>query len=355
MTRPPAVEHARRFIENPEAGQFEDTALEVYHFQYEQSQPYRRFCQSLGKTPGSVEHWSEIPALPTAAFKEATLTTAPPHHVFETSGTTGGKTKRGRHYLPDLTLYHASWAGPFQSHVLPDTDRMRILSLIPDSVSLPRSSLSFMVSEILDRFGARESGVFMDLGGLDRSGLDNAIQKGVSAGEPVLILGTAFALVEWLDTLSALGNTYALPGGSRIMDTGGFKGHSREVTRSELHHLYRSCLGVPECHVVGEYGMTELCSQFYERTLIDSEARPGTYFGPPWTRTVVLNPHTLQPAGPGESGLLAHWDLANAWSVLAVVTEDVGLREGNGFRILGRAGGAELRGCSLTTETILDD
>ena len=354
MIRPPAVERALQFIENPAPGQFENTALDVYVYQFERNQPYRRFCRSLGKTPDSVKQWSEIPALPTAAFKEAILTTAPPHHVFETSGTTG-KTKRGCHYLPELALYQAAWVGPFQTHVLPDTDRARILSLIPGSSSLPRSSLSFMASEILDRFGSEESGVFMDLGGLDRSGLDTAVQKAVSAGEPVLILGTAFALVEWLDTLSASGNACALPAGSRIMDTGGFKARSREVTRSELHDLYRSCLGVPESHVVGEYGMTELCSQFYERTLLDSGTRTGTYFGPPWTRTLVLDPGTLQPVGPGEAGLLAHWDLANAWSVLAVLTEDLGLQEGDGFRVLGRAGGAELRGCSLTTETILDD
>jgi hypothetical protein len=41
------------------------------------------------------------------------------------------------------------------------------------------------------------------------------------------------------------------------------------------------------------------------------------------------------------------FDLANAWSVLAIQTEDIGVRRGGGFELLGRMKTAEPRGCSL--------
>ena len=104
--------------------------------------------------------------------------------------------------------------------------------------------------------------------------------------------------------------------------------------------------------------MTELCSQFYEPSLgSGAHSRTGddarVYRGPPWTRTRVLDPETLSSVPRGEPGLLAHWDLANAWTVCAVVTEDLGILAEDGFRLLGRAEGAELRGCSLRAEELL--
>jgi len=49
----------------------------------------------------------------------------------------------------------------------------------------------------------------------------------------------------------------------------------------------------------------------------------------------------------GQTGLIRIYDLANARSVLAVQTEDLGVRHGEAFELLGRAADAEARGCSL--------
>jgi hypothetical protein len=67
-------------------------------------------------------------------------------------------------------------------------------------------------------------------------------------------------------------------------------------------------------------------------------------------RARVLDPLTLAEAAPGEEGLLAIFDLANLGSALHLLTEDLAVAEGEGFRLLGRAPGAQLRGCSLTVE-----
>ena len=55
---------------------------------------------------------------------------------------------------------------------------------------------------------------------------------------------------------------------------------------------------------------------------------------------------------PGKPGLIAVLDLANVGSAVHVLTEDLGTAIGNGFRLAGRASGAELRGCSLTAEEL---
>jgi hypothetical protein len=65
----------------------------------------------------------------------------------------------------------------------------------------------------------------------------------------------------------------------------------------------------------------------------------------------VLEPDTLQPMPPGEVGLLCHHDLANAGSVSAVLTEDLGRAVDGGIAVVGRVPGAMPRGCGM----LLDD
>ena len=51
------------------------------------------------------------------------------------------------------------------------------------------------------------------------------------------LLGTAFSFVHWLDDLAATKTRLRLPAGSRIMETGGYKGRSRAVAKTELRGL----------------------------------------------------------------------------------------------------------------------
>jgi hypothetical protein len=49
----------------------------------------------------------------------------------------------------------------------------------------------------------------------------------------------------------------------------------------------------------------------------------------------------------GQTGLIGVFDLANVFSVMAIQTDDLGVRHGDGFELLGRAALVEPRGCSL--------
>ncbi len=49
------------------------------------------------------------------------------------------------------------------------------------------------------------------------------------------------------------------------METGGFKGKSREVSRDELYRLIRQALG-PDVICINQYGMCEMSSNGYDQT-----------------------------------------------------------------------------------------
>jgi hypothetical protein len=340
---------------------FNRAALRVFHYQFNRNRAYAAFCVRRERTPDDVNHWTAIPAVPTAAFKEVPLVTGGPEDadtVFRTSGTTGGAEKRGVHYVLDVSIYHFSLIPNFAACVLPDGAELRLLSLIPPGAELPDSSLSHMVSVLVDRLGAPESGFFASAShGIGDERIAAALEQAQADDAAVCLLGTSFAFVHWLDRLAARGERYALPEGSRLMDTGGYKGRSREVHADEMRRRYHELLGVPPSHCVNEYGMTEMCSQFYDSVLRDvvrGRDRPRQKLVPPWVRTRVVDPETLEPLPHGQIGLLQHLDLANVNSVMAIQTEDAGFAVDSGFHLLGRAPGATPRGCSIAMDLLLD-
>ncbi len=74
---------------------------------------------------------------------------------------------------------------------------------------------------------------------------------------------------------------------------------------------------------------------------------------PPWSRVQIISPETGREVADGETGLIRVFDLANVFSVMAIQTEDLGIRRGDGFELVGRATLAEPRGCSLMAHSAL--
>ena len=126
--------------------------------------------------------------------------------------------------------------------------------------------------------------------------------------------------------------------------------------RRELYAALGHRLGVDPDWMINEYGMTEMSSQFYDG--VAGAARPDPeerlHAGPPWVRTRATDPETLRILPHGETGVLRHWDLANVDSVACIQTSDLGVTGPDGFRIIGRATGAEARGCSLAMDDVLN-
>ena len=108
--------------------------------------------------------------------------------------------------------------------------------------------------------------------------------------------------------------------------------------------------GVPRSHCFNMYGMTELSTQLYDR---GNETTPSVKQGPHWMRTRVIDPLSGKEKPKGEPGILVHTDLANYNSVTTILTEDVGIATDEGFILLGRAQGAQAKGCSLAVDDFL--
>jgi hypothetical protein len=138
-----------------------------------------------------------------------------------------------------------------------------------------------------------------------------------------------------------------LPEGSRVLETGGYKGRTREVPKAELHETITKQLGIPEQFIVGEYGMSELSSQAYDGVARQAVSGKRVFRFPPWARAQLISAETGKEVAEGETGLIRIYDLANVSSVMAVQTEDLGVRRSDGFELLGRVAAAEVRGCSL--------
>ncbi len=341
---------------------FNALALRLFQYQFAHNTAYRRFCASKGWTPATVGAWQEIPAIPISGFKVATLACEPVEEaaaVFMSSGTTGGPEKRSRHYHPHLTLYDASVRHCFAGTVVPDVTpgTLRILSLFPSSAQMPHSSLAHWLEYVMVQFGTSGSRGVMDADGLDMQTLTDALREAERAATPLCLLGSSFSFVHFFDACEREGLRFHLPPGSRLMDTGGFKGQSREITGRELYALAREWLGIPRDFCVNMYGMTEHSTQFIDSTIRDrthGRTGPRHKVVPPWARTVVVDPETLEPLPEAEVGLLLHYDLGNRNSVLAVLSEDMGYALDDGFELIGRARGAEARGCSIVVDEFLE-
>ncbi|HTO51982.1 MAG TPA: long-chain fatty acid--CoA ligase [Myxococcota bacterium] len=329
---------------------FERLALALFRLQVECGAAYRRWCAALGRDPATVKSWREIPAVPTGAFKEARLAIFPPSATIRTFRTSGSTTElRGALELDDLSLYDASLEATFGAFICPERRRLRFLVLAPSADQAPDSSLSYMFSRAAAVMGTPDSEFLVDAHGWDP---ERAIAVLRGARQAMVLAGTAFAFVHLLDRLAERGESLALPAGTRVMETGGFKGRARELSREQLHGGIAERLGVPRARIVNQYGMCELASQFYEpslRTGVASDVK----FVPPWVRTRVVDPVTQADVPVGAGGVLAHFDLANVGSVLAVLTSDQGECAAGGFRVFGRLRGAEARGCSLAADALL--
>lgn len=332
-------------------------ALNIFKHQFTFNLPYKKYCQARRKTPLTVRRWQDIPPIPIQAFKELNLSTEPPENseaVFMTSGTTNAD-KRGRNYHPTLEVWDVSMVPPFKQYVLPDRESMAIFVISPAEDFNQNSSLSRYLTMAVRHFGTSRSMFFFKKDtGLDMEALAVSLKACEERDEPVMIMGATFAYVHFLDYCAAHSLRFKLAKGSRIFDTGGLKGQAREISLEDLYLSFTQYFQLERKDFINMYGMTELSSQLYDRTFIDRKDNPSAAkVGPAWLKTVVLHPDTLEPVETGEIGVLAHYDLANWNSAMAILTEDRGYLTQDGLVLLGRISGSEARGCSIAVDQLL--
>lgn len=340
------------FIRDPQPARFDELATRVFRHQFDSVPNYRAYCESRAADPERINSVDEIPAVSAAAFKYADLAHVEngPRLEFLTSGTTLGRSHRGRHVVMHPEVYRASALKHLGRMLFPDGARPRMLAMHPGSEVMPESSLSTMVTWCIEEFGAGSTLYAANRQGVDVGAAVEFLRRVSANREPVCILTTTAAFASLCEHLAAKGERLALPTASRVMDTGGAKGQAIPLTPAEVIARAGEFLAIAPDLVINEYGMTELCSQLYDATAFNSPEGAGSQrvkIAPPWLRVRAIDPVTLAGVPEGEKGLLAFFDLANVGSISAVMTEDIGVVRYDRVRLVGRAAASEARGCAL--------
>ncbi|MGC4016093.1 MAG: hypothetical protein QM755_16440 [Luteolibacter sp.] len=323
---------------------FDALALQVFRHQFDHNEPYRRYASARGRTPETVASWEQIPAIPTDAFKltRHPLRCFPAEAIratFRTSGTT--RDIRGEHAFDDLTLYETSILRGWERAGLPVPLNPWFLSQSP--VEAPDSSLVHMFGTLQQAHSPETPDRWLidATGQLDSTPLVRAAQQ----GEPITLFSTALGLLRMIEA----GNSVALPPGSWIFETGGYKGVKVELEPAAFRALVCERFAIDPGRLLNEYGMTELSSPFYAWNGETSHR------GSPWVRTRVIDPETGRITPEGQPGYLEIIDLANLGSVAAIRTQDLAIATGeNSFTLLGRDPSALPRGCSRRTDDLLN-
>ncbi len=341
---------------------FEQLALDIARYQAQHNPVLARLARHHGSALTSLD---DVPAVPAGAFRMGRVSAHDASQDvarFHTSGTTGGA---GVHAFRTLETYRelcVTWGRRALLSGLPGSARVTVLGLALPFEPERRSSLGYMMQQFMcgfdgralwgeGPFDAHEPGRWLlGPGGVDLPALRRGSQQAEARAEPLLLLATSFALA-WL--LEALRNApLRLPPGSRILQTGGFKGHVRTLDDAALVGGIGAALGVEPPNIIGEYGMTELSSQLYDSGFGQGEGGDSVFVEPPWLRVVPVDPIHLRPVPAGEIGMARFTDLANVDSALNVLTQDQVRRVPGGLVLLGRPAGARLRGCSLAVDEL---
>lgn len=309
--------------------QFEQAALTTFALQYEEVAVYKKFCESLGKSPDKVTSLAEIPFLPVHTFAKHPLIRNRQNAelIFESSGTTGSIPSK--HYVSDAGLYRASFRKCF-SLFYGDITNYTVIALLPSYLERKNASLVYMANDWIQQSGQTESGFYLN----NQEELYQMLLKLIAQNRQTLFLGVTFALLDFAEKYTLPKNDFI------IMETGGMKGRRKEPVRNEVHLFLKEKLGVAQIH--SEYGMTELLSQAYAQ-------KDGHFYTPPWMRILIRDPEDpLSFLADGKTGGINVIDLANLNSCAFLATQDLGKRQADGgFEVLGRFDDAEIRGCNL--------
>lgn len=308
---------------------FNEISLELFHFQYQHNSVYREYVDLLKIDRSKVGETNHIPFLPIRFFKSREIKTGnwKEEIIFRSSGTTGNQTSK--HFVKDLNLYEKSFLNGF-NHFLGNPNEYVILALLPSYLEREGSSLIYMTEKLIQQSEKKESGFFLN----ETDSLFKLLKKIENEKQKIILLGVSFALLDFCEKFSIdLKNTI-------VMETGGMKGRRKEMTRTELHSIYKKSLGIENVH--SEYGMTELLSQAYSKG-------EGKFICPPWMKIVISNlndPRELLPVG--KAGRINIIDLANIYSCAFISTDDMGkINEDGSFEIRGRIDQSDMRGCNL--------
>ena len=347
------TEDVLRFIAagvDAEVPDFNDYCLRMFALHYQVNAIFREFCDAKKVKPGDISRWQDIPLVYNDVFKTHLVASFPLEKSVMaclTGGTTS-LTQRGRIFRDEdgKRLVFSANRQMTGSYLFPDfTDgkRCRILVLAPSPELAPSMGMAIGMEQTRLAFGTPDSMFLLGKSGVDVNALIKALRESEASGVPVALIGATSAYVYFFQACRRKKMSFCLPPGSRICDGGGYRGRFGVGTRDDYYAMVREILGIPEHHCVNVLGEAETATNLFDdalrRNVKGLPPRKRTRPVPPGSRVLAMSIDELKPLPDGDVGLLAHWDLANVPTVLAVITDNLGYTtdNGTGCEMVGRA------------------
>lgn len=325
---------------------------------YQNCIPYRKFCQKRSFDPRKLDSIEDLPFLPASIFKDTLLLSIPPEDVFReirSSATSSGRPSR----IGLDKSNNQRWSFSLQRMLLERIGNQRYRTLVlDDESSIGRSSevsaRASMTRSLLFSSSEIETCLVSDKGGLrlDRKKFDDFFSKVSNDGEGTMLFGFTFILyTHVVKQLLEEGKRYHLPK-IIIIHAGGWKKlEEQKLTEEKLINSCCECFGTKPENVIDIYGFSE------QGGLLYPTCEHGRRHTPAWSDVICRDPLTLEPAPPGNEGLMQYvTPIQTSYPGHSVLTEDIGYivgyddcpcgRKGTTFKILGRSQTAtEERGC----------
>jgi len=321
-------------LSNFKAEEFENFALELFHFQADHNAVYSSYLKARKIRPESVQTIQSIPFLPIRFFKDFPVVCGESSafdSFFSSSGTTGMITSK--HFIWSESWYLNHSKRIFEANYGSLRD-FHVLALLPAYLERPGSSLVAMAQHFIEQTESEHSGFYL----YNQEELLQKMELLKGGSRQVLLLGVTFALLD----LAESGKSFSPMSNLIVMETGGMKGRRKEMIREEVHDVLMSFFQVKAIH--SEYGMTELLSQAYSKG-------QGKYTLPATMRVMlrdVNDPFSWSARSQGGINVI---DLANFHSCAFLETQDLGRFDENGFlEVMGRFDHSEIRGCNLLVQ-----
>lgn len=329
---------------------FNEYCLRMFAFHYQVNAIFHEFCDAKKVRPGDVKRWEDIPMVYNDVFKTHMVASFPLEQSVMaclTGGTTS-LTQRGRIFRDEdgRRLVFAANQMMTGAYLFPDFSegrRCRILILAPSPDMAPSMGMAIGMEQTRQHFGTSDSMFLLGKSGILINDLLRALRESEASGVPVALIGATSAYVYFFQACRRRKMKFSLPPGSRICDGGGYRGRFGVVTRDDYYAMVQEILGIPDSYCVNVLGEAETATNLFDdslrRCVKGLPPRKRTRPVPPWSRVLAMSIDNLTPLPDGEVGLLAHWDLANVPTVLAVITDNLGYTtdNGRGCEMVGRA------------------
>ena len=338
--------------------EFSHLALELFEYQFNTNPFYQEYCKQLNKTPQTVASLVDIPFIPTRFFKNIDILNKDKKacQVFYTSGTTD-PSKKGRIYRDkeSLDLMYLGFTKALGKYLNFESEKDRMVVLAYPG--LPKDIKALFDIAFKNLRISQKKIIYLTSTNSSLEETVYILKRAVVTKEPICLITISPFLYSLMRVIKKRKLNLKLPKSSLVADGGDYR-HNKKMTKQRWIKLVTQIFRIPAYRYVNIYGLTETNSEFFDNVYFNHLiGKKGSRYKPhlPWTRTIAVDPKTLEPLPKGKKGFLRHYDLLNLSHALAIQTDDLGYEIENGFEVIGKIKNAEAKICSYVTQKLLSN